>query len=536
MKRIFTLTVIFLIITHLLSFADSNLTNPYKILDKHLDAVGGMERLKAEKSSYIEGDFTLSGMKGKLKVWSQMPDKNRTELDIIVLKQISGDNGKFQWKVDMNGKILIMKDPGTIKDRKVKKLMAEFEHLKRDSKYFKFTYEGIKEVRKLKCYELKMINTISDDIHFIYIDTKDYLERKTVIKKKDMEIITHHSDFRKVNGLTMAFKIEFKYMPIGQVQVFQITKYEPNISIDLKKFEPPVKDIQDFKFENGTSAEDIPFHYQEHIYLKVNINGSEKLWALDSGASMTVIDSEYAKELGLKMEGNLKGQGAGDVIDFSFVKLPPYKIKGINFQEQQVVSTNISGLFKMMGLDVGGVLGYDFLSRFLIKIDYANEKISFYDPEKFKYKGSGKIIEAPLVLNMFNIPITIDGKYKGRWRVDIGSNILSFHYPFAKENKLMDLPGDEAVFFGVGGEKKIKMVKFKTLEVGGFILKDPYITVPMEEMEGALSSKQFIGNAGNSLFRHFILYLDYKHQRIILEKGADFDKKFPKLPMKLKKE
>ena len=32
---------------------------------------------------------------------------------------------------------------------------------------------------------------------------------------------------------------------------------------------------------------------------------------------------------------------------------------------------------------------------------------------------------------------------------------------------------------------------------------------------------------GNDVFRHFILFLDYKNQRVILEKGADFEKSFP---------
>jgi len=37
-----------------------------------------------------------------------------------------------------------------------------------------------------------------------------------------------------------------------------------------------------------------------------------------------------------------------------------------------------------------------------------------------------------------------------------------------------------------------------------------------------------VGNVGNSFLRHFVLYLDYKNQRVIVEKGDNYDYKFPR--------
>ena len=36
------------------------------------------------------------------------------------------------------------------------------------------------------------------------------------------------------------------------------------------------------------------------------------------------------------------------------------------------------------------------------------------------------------------------------------------------------------------------------------------------------------GNIGNTFLRHFVLYLDYKNQQVILEKGDNYDKVFPR--------
>ena len=60
---------------------------------------------------------------------------------------------------------------------------------------------------------------------------------------------------------------------------------------------------------------------------------------------------------------------------------------------QTVAVIDMSELLRRMGLDVVGILGFDFLSRFVTKVDYANQLISFYDPDSFKYTGNGHNID-----------------------------------------------------------------------------------------------------------------------------------------------
>ncbi|MBA4367197.1 MAG: hypothetical protein C0403_06120 [Desulfobacterium sp.] len=53
------------------------------------------------------------------------------------------------------------------------------------------------------------------------------------------------------------------------------------------------------------------------------------------------------------------------------------------------------------------------------------------------------------------------------------------------------------------------------------------ISIPDDPGTGATSSGELIGNVGNSILRHFILYMDYENQQIILEPGDDFHSSFP---------
>ena len=507
--------------------AQGQLTNPYEIMEKSYEALGGLDKFKAERTRYVEGTISLAGLEGTFIQWAQPPLKNRTEVDLTVFKQTTGDNGEFSWGVDANDKVQIAKDEATSKRRELTRLRDLYDYLDPQSKTFTVTLEGVEKIGESDCYVIKTANNINEDVTVEYIDINTFFTVKTVTKNPDFESHTLISDYREVEGRMLPFLQEVETLPLGQKQTIRMKKYEINIDIDPEFFEPPVSDVRDFEFTNGESAEDIPFMFIEnHLYIKVNINGRERLWCLDTGAGMTVIDPEYAIELGLSLEGDLKGQGAGQHVDVSFTTLPSYSLEGIRFNEQKVAAIDVRKLFHRWGMDVYGILGYDFLSRFVIKVDYANETISFYDPDKFEYSGDGVVIDAPIKGNTFTVPASVDNKYSGNWSYDMGAGGLSFHYPYAEKNNLLQLDGLPRIASGAGGTFETRLVKFKTIELAGFIIKDPLIDYPLEK-KGAFGRSEEIGNMGNSLFRHFVTYLDYKNQRIILERGDDFGKDFP---------
>jgi len=507
--------------------------NPYQILKRHYETIGGLDKLKAQETTYKEGKIIIegAGLHGTFKQWTEKPLRMRQEVDLAVVKNIAGDNGEFSWNIDHNGKLQIQKDENTIKEREVKKLMELYNHLDPNSPHFTLILEGIEKVNNVDCYVVKIANKINTNIQLDYFNTSNFHLVKTVLIKPDMEQHTVYSDFRAVDGVILPFRETVEILPTGEKQVFEYAKYEFNIEFDPALFEPPYEDVEDFQFVDGESAENVPCEFIEnHIYLPVNINGREQIWVLDCGASVTVIDSSYAVELGLELEGPIKGQGASGIVNFYFVTLPSYTMRGIRFKEQKVVAMHMRNLFqRFLGLDVVGILGYDFLSRFITKIDYANEKLSFYHPEKFEYHGNGEVIESPLDNDhMFSLPITVDKTYSGKWRLDIGASGLDFHYPYARDHNLLGLEGIDAIAAGAAGEYKVRFSQFKTIELDGFTIENPLIGVPHQEGKGSFAEKSLVGNVGNSFLRHFVLYLDYENQNVVVEKGDNYNHEFPR--------
>src|SRR6185369_8138618 len=52
-----------------------------------------------------------------------------------------------------------------------------------------------------------------------------------------------------------------------------------------------------------------------------------------------------------------------------------------------------------IGRRYDGVLGYDFLSAFVVEVDYQAGRMSLYDPEPYQYAGKGHVLPIRLDQN-----------------------------------------------------------------------------------------------------------------------------------------
>ncbi len=341
------------------------ITDAYQILRKHYEAIGGLDKIKAQKTIYTEGEFSIVGteLEGTFKNWMEKPLKMRREVDLTIAKMVVGDNGEFSWSLDPNGKILIHRDENTVKGREVRRLMENYEHLDPKSEHFVLSYQGMENINGENCYVVTITNRIDETILRHYYSTTNFYLIKKVSIESDREEHTIYSDHRWVDGVIVPFCEIVEILPTGEKRRIEHTKYGFNPETDPGIFEPPQEDIVDYKFANGESAEGIRLEFIEnHIYLPVIISGKERLWVLDSGASVSVIDSGYAAEMGLEFQGPIKGQGASGIVNLYYVTLPSYTMRGIRFKEQKVMAMHMRNLFKIfLGLDVFGILGYDFI-------------------------------------------------------------------------------------------------------------------------------------------------------------------------------
>ncbi|MCP4706231.1 MAG: hypothetical protein GY865_16670, partial [candidate division Zixibacteria bacterium] len=310
-KRVLLILFIIIILSVNLQ-AQDKLNDPYEIMLKSIEAIGGLDNLKKETSSYVESDISLGGLQGTINIWSMYPILQRQDLDLKVFKNSSGDNGEYKWSTDANGKVQILKDDELLKRRELSKLVADYDYLDRDSKTFKLHFKGVIKIEENDCYSILTGNNSNNDSSLTFINCKTFMTEKTIAYTPDDETQTLYSDYREIDGVKISFHQEITNLPVNQKVSVQITKYESNPTIDPIVFEPNGANKRDFRFTSGDRIENVPFEYiMNHIFIPVTVGCKERLWFLDTGAGISVIDSTFASELGLAFEGELAGQGVG---------------------------------------------------------------------------------------------------------------------------------------------------------------------------------------------------------------------------------
>jgi len=504
-------------------------TDPFQVLRNYYQALGGFEKFRSEITSYSAGEITIvgTGMKGSFRQWTRAPLLKRTELDINAFKQISGDDGKRSWVIDPNGKLIILTDEITSKRREITALREVFKHLDPFSDQFEVRYEGIQQVDEKSCYVLQISNKINDDVEIDFFDVNNYLLVKTIEVQPEQEKSIVYSDYREVEGVKHPFKQETEVLPVGQKQLLEINEYQSNVRIDDSLFQPPESTLKNFEFLRESSEVEIDFDFVDnHLIIPVVIEGTIRHWVIDSTAALSSIDWGYAQELELKLEENIEGEDQR--IEFSLAALPVMQLKELKFRNLRVAVTVVSQVFKrIIGIEIAGVLGVDFLSNFVVKVDYSSQKIILYEPESFEYSGAGKSIDTEFINNMIIVPAKVDNTFNGNWKLDIGASRISLLHAFAKTNNLLEKDGINIVGYGMGSETTGHLSQFSSFEIGGFEISKPIIHIHHKYTDELLTQSGIIGIFGNSLLRNFVLFVDYKKQKVLLEKGSLFNELEP---------
>jgi hypothetical protein len=262
---------------------------------------------------------------------------------------------------------------------------------------------------------------------------------------------------------------------------------------------------------------------ENQVYEPVTMNGQERLWLLDCGAGASVIDKGFAEELGLEKAGDVRAMGAAGSVQAGFVTVPQLRVGGIELDSQQMVALDVAPMMRRnTGTAPAGILGYTFFSQFVTKVDFARQEVTFFRPESFAYKGPGRTIRMDIDNNIPVVEMLVEGKLRGRWRLDLGAAAAVFHHQAVAKYGLAARSGVERLAIGVGGMERHRLVRFADAQLAGFKVKRPVISVPLDGGGGALAAADYAGTLGNTILRNFTLFLDYRHNRAIFERGGNF--------------
>jgi len=495
-----------------------------QVMEKHAQALGGMERLKSLKTFMAKGMVKLGGLEGTVIEWGKYPGKYRERIDLKILKQDSGTEGSYFWKVDQNNKLAELK--GREKEDLVTSCcFNDFCYLLPQTRGEVSTYLG-KASREGKGYYLVLVKPQGGSPAKLWINDSTWsvdLVQTTVFQET---VTATYDDYRVVGGVKKAFHShQTTGNPLYDVDI-RLQEVSFNLPLDDSLFLPPAERKRDYRFLRGKNLEGIPFDlYGNTIWLKVWVNDKGPYsFLLDSGAGATCIDSGLASKLGLKGEGIVEGRGVGGSQVVSFCKIGSLKLKGVELLDQTIAVISLSQLYATLGKEIDGILGYDFLSRFVARIDYGDKSLSLYDPESYHYPEGMEVLDMEVTQNLPTIEAILDGEYEGKFLLDTGnSGGLVLHSSFIQQNRILNhiKKKVEKSFGGVGGCGRGFMAKMKSLTIGSFTVREP-ITLLVTNGEGIFGSEDLAGNIGGEILKRFTLVLDYSRGKVGFEPNQTF--------------
>ena len=94
-------------------------------------------------------------------------------------------------------------------------------------------------------------------------------------------------------------------------------------------------------------------------------------FTLDTGASFCVVTPDTARAVGITLEGEQPTAiGAGGQIEAGFAKLASFRLGSHTVRNLGAAVMPLDAVEQQLGLSIAGLIGYNFLKRFVVTLDY----------------------------------------------------------------------------------------------------------------------------------------------------------------------
>lgn len=295
---------------------------------------------------------------------------------------------------------------------------------------------------------------------------------------------------------------------------------------------------QKFEFQGTRKKQTISFvQIKNLIIIPVYINEKGPYnFLLDTGVGQMIItDTVFLKELNLKQSKTVivQGYGLGEGIQAVLTRNITAKVGKATILNipTAIFKSDIFDLSAYLGIKIHGILGYYFFNSFLVKVNYASKKITFYDHSvNAKIKGVKlplKIIDAkPYLSARITTPQMEDKNIE--LLVDNGSS-----HPLMLEsinNEAFPLPEKTIpanLGVGINGQINGSMGRVDSLKIQNFTFTNilagfPEFSIKRTLQEGNTRN----GSLGGEVLKNFLVTFDYRGEAIYLKKRNSFKYKF----------
>ncbi len=215
-----------------------------EVIAKYIKFTGGEKHWKKINSIVSLGTYNYGGIEFPFQAWSKAPDLYKYVVSAGGKYFAQAFDGKDGWKIDQ------FKDETakTILTGKQGRAMANESDIEMESRFINYKQKGYKAILQGKesiagepCYQVKFFTSEADTSTWLFsVQNFALLKKQAVSNNIELDgstLDTYYSDYRKVNGITMPFKLISKVND-QTILTIEIKNIQFNTFIPDSIFEP----------------------------------------------------------------------------------------------------------------------------------------------------------------------------------------------------------------------------------------------------------------------------------------------------------
>ncbi len=247
---------------------------------------------------------------------------------------------------------------------------------------------------------------------------------------------------------------------------------------------------------------------------------------LDTGSGGISLDSSTVVQMQLKTElsdKTVRGIAGIRLVRFAYnhtLYLPGLRIDSLNFH-----INDYDILTSAYGEKIDGIIGFSFLSRYIVKVNYDSSYITVHTRGTLRYPRGGFTLR-PLLVNLPVIPSQLrdQRELESRFYFDTGAGMcLLLSSEFAEDSAFLNPKRKwyKSQAEGLGGKTAMRMGVIRQVKLGPYRFRN--VPTYIFDDEYNVTSYPFLGGLiGNDLLRRFNLILNYEKKEIHMTPNTHF--------------
>jgi predicted aspartyl protease len=261
---------------------------------------------------------------------------------------------------------------------------------------------------------------------------------------------------------------------------------------------------------------------QPLILLPVQVNGDGPFeFILDTGAGTSLLSSDLAKKLKIKIISTKEGQSAGGKISVSLAKVDSLAVGQAKLDDVDVGIVDLTHIGNTIGTKIDGDIGYNFLKHFRITIDYHDCEIRLDEPRRIQRLGRSSKAEVPMRLASLAKPLLLvdvhaNGHGPFQFAIDTGTSTTAIAPELAQQLGLKSSPVGPLTTGGA--QVNVTAGTLESFKVGRAGVDDLVVVAAdfFATLSQAVGAK-LDGIVGYNFLRNFRVVMDYPSEKFRLE-------------------